>query len=588
MNVTAFSSSRPSPGGIVKVPTGIRGFDQITEGGLPQGRPTLVCGTAGCGKTLFGMEFLVRGALEHGEPGVFVSFEEKSDELIKNVASMGFDLPALIAEKKLAIDHVQVEREEIEEAGEYDLEGLFVRLGFAISSIGAKRIVLDTIEALFSSLPNEAILRAELRRLFRWLKDKGVTAVITAERGDGALTRRGLEEYVSDCVILLDQRVHDQVTTRRLRVVKYRGSAHGTNEYPFLIHHTGISVLPVTSMGLAHAASSERISTGIPRLDAMLGGQGLFCGSSVLISGTAGAGKSSLSAHLAAAACARGERCLYFAFEESPSQILRNMRSIGVDLSHWVNAGLLRFHAARPTLFGLEMHLARIHEEIEAFDPSLCVIDPITNFLAVGTDADVQAMLTRLIDFLKSRGTTGVFTSLTAGGESIERTDAHISSLMDTWLLVRFIEGNGERNRGLYVLKSRGMAHSNQVREFVMSERGIELVDVYSGPAGVLTGAARQQQEARERAEALVRQQQADRRRRDLDRRRRLLDAQIAAMRAQFEAEELEAEEELRQGIAREAGLDRDRHELMQLRQGDDSASAVKRSAPNGEGTTPS
>jgi circadian clock protein KaiC len=583
MTVAAIDDSGPQAG-IVKVPTGIKGFDEITGGGLPRGRPTLVCGTAGCGKTLFGMEFLVRGAMEHGEPGVFVSFEEKKEELIQNVASLGFDLRALIAAKKVAIDHVQVEREEIEETGDYDLEGLFVRLGFAIDAIGARRVVLDTIEALFAAIPNEGILRAELRRLFGWLKDKGVTAVITAERGDGALTRRGLEEYVSDCVILLDVRVHEQVATRRVRVVKYRGSSHGTNEYPFLIHDHGIVVLPVTSLGLAHDAPTDRVSTGIPRLDAMLGGKGLYRGSSVLLSGTAGAGKSSLAAHLAAAACARGERCLYFAFEESPSQILRNMRSIGVDLARWVEAGLLRFHAARPTLFGLEMHLARIHAEIEAFDPQLVVVDPMTNFIAVGTEHDVQAMLTRLVDFLKSRATTGVFTSLTGGGEALERTNVHISSVMDTWLLLRFIEGNGERNRGLYVLKSRGMAHSNQVREFIMTERGIELVDVYSGPAGVLTGAARAAQEAKERAEALLRKQEADRRRRDLDRRRRLLDARIAALRAEFEAEELEAEAALQQSEDRESELDRDRHEMMRVRQGD-GVFEDKRSPVNGERT---
>ena len=556
-------------GVLAKAPTGIEGFDEITAGGLPRGRPTLVCGTAGCGKTLFGMEFLVRGAVEHGEPGVFVSFEENADELTHNVASLGFDLAALREQKLLHIDHIQVERSEIEETGEYDLEGLFVRLGHAVALVSAKRIVLDTIEALFAALPSEGILRAELRRLFRWLKDKGLTAVITGERGEGTLTRRGLEEYVSDCVILLDQRLDNQVATRRLRVVKYRGSRHGTNEYPFLIHERGLSVLPITSLGLQHAAPVERLSTGVPRLDAMLGGAGLYRGSSVLVSGTAGSGKTSLAAHLVAAACRRGERCLYFAFEESQSQILRNMRSIGVDLGPPIEQGLLRIHASRPMVFGLEMHLATMHREIEQARPHVVVVDPVTNLTSIGNSAEIRGMLTRLIDHLKSRAVTSLFTSLTSGGDALEQTEIGISSLMDAWLLVRFLEGNGERNRGLYVLKARGTAHSNQVREFVMSERGIELLDVYAGPAGVLTGSARHAQEARERAEHLTRSQESDRRRRDLARRRQLLEAQIAALRAEFAGVELEAEQSLSQDQSREAQLLCDRDEVALLRHAD-------------------
>jgi circadian clock protein KaiC len=552
-----------------KAPTGIQGFDEITTGGLPRGRPTLVCGSAGCGKTLFGMEFLVRGAIELGEPGVFVSFEESGEELARNVASLGFDLADLIAQKKLAVDHVRVERSDIEEAGEYDLDGLFVRLAYAINSVGARRIVLDTIEALFAALPNEGILRAELRRLFRWLKDRGVTAVITGERGDGTLTRRGLEEYVSDCVILLDQRVQERVATRYLRVVKYRGSAHGTNEYPFLIQERGISVLPVTSLGLAHAASNERMSTGIPRLDAMLGGKGIYRGSSVLLSGTAGSGKTSLAAHCVAAACARGEKCLYFAFEESQGQFVRNMRSIGIDLQPMVDRGLLRFHAARPTLFGLEMHLATMHREVERFEPSVVVIDPITNFTTIGSDFEVRAMLMRLVDYLKSRGTTAIFTSLTAGGDALEKTEVAISSLTDTWLLVRFIESSGERNRGLYVLKSRGMPHSNQVREFLITERGIELVDVYVGPAGVLTGSARHAQEAKERADATLRRQEVERKRREIERKRELLEAQIAAMRAQFEADAHELHAGIHEDEQRESELLGEREQMSRLRQAD-------------------
>lgn len=569
---------------LIKAPTGIRGLDEITGGGFPRGRTTLICGSAGCGKTLFGMEFIVRGASEHGEPGAFVSFEETAEDLSENVASLGFDLEALAARNLLAIDHVHVDRSEIEETGEYDLEGLFVRLGYAIDSIGAKRVVLDTIEALFAALPNEGILRAELRRLFQWLKDRKVTAVITGERGDGALTRHGLEEYVSDCVILLDQRVHAQVTTRRLRVVKYRGSSHGTNEYPFLIQERGISVLPVTSLGLEHEASAERLSTGIPGVDHMLGGKGLYRGSSVLLSGTAGAGKSSLASHVAAAACRRGERCLYFAFEESCSQIVRNMRSIGVDLEPWVQNGQLRFHASRPTVFGLEMHLAIMHQQVEEFDPHVVVVDPITNLMSVGTLGEVGAMLTRLIDFLKGRATTAIFTSLTSGGDAPEQTEVGVSSLMDTWMLLRFLEENGERNRGLYVLKSRGMAHSNQVRELVMSDRGIELVDIYdAGAAGVLTGSARHTHTAAARAEAALRRQEVERRGRELERKRQLLQAQMAAMRAELEAEELEVHQLIQQDQQREAGLSRDREEAMRLRQAGSNPHDPQESKPNGD-----
>ncbi|MGH7832091.1 MAG: circadian clock protein KaiC, partial [Candidatus Binatia bacterium] len=344
-----------------KAPSGIQGLDEITFGGLPKGRPTLLCGSAGCGKTLLSMEFLIRGALRYNEPGVFVAFEETAEELAKNVASLGYDLGDLVARKKLIVDYVYLERSDIEETGEYDLEGLFVRLGHAINSIRARRVALDSLEAIFSAFSNQFILRAELRRLFRWLKEKGVTAVITAERGDGTLTRHGLEEYVSDCVIVLDHRVNDQISTRRVRILKYRGSVHGTNEYPFLIGKEGFSVLPITSVGLQHEVSNERISSGVQRLDAMLGGKGYYRGSSILISGTAGTGKSSLCAHFVDAACRRRERCLYVSSEESPPQIIRNMRSIGLALAPWVEKGLLQFQAVRPTFYSLEMHLAILH-----------------------------------------------------------------------------------------------------------------------------------------------------------------------------------------------------------------------------------
>ena len=488
-------SQKKSTEKLAKSPSGIAGLDELTFGGLPKGRPTLICGSAGCGKTLLSLEFLVRGAIQYNEPGVFLAFEETAEELAKNLASLGYNLNELIARKKIIVDYIHLDRSEIEEAGEYDLEGLFLRLGHAIDSIGAKRVGIDTLEAIFSAFTDQFILRSELRRLFRWLKDKGVTAIITAERGDGALTRHGLEEYVSDCVIVLDHRVIEQVSTRRLRIVKYRGSHHGTNEYPFLIDDSGISVLPITSVGLDHEVSSERISSGIPRLDTMLGGSGFYRGSSILVSGTAGSGKSSMAAHFVNAACKRQERCLYIASEESPMQIVRNMGSIGIHLKPWLEKNLLRFHAVRPTFYSMEMHLALLHKMIGESKPSVVVVDPITTFTAIGNGVEVKSMFTRLIDFLKLHGITGMFTSLTAGDSALEKTDIGVSSLVDTWLLLRTIETNGQRNRGLYVLKSRGMAHSNQIREFVLSDNGIELLDAYQGPSGVLTGSARQAQE---------------------------------------------------------------------------------------------
>lgn len=532
--------SVPKLGGLPKTPSGISGLDEITRGGLPKGRPTIITGSAGCGKTLFGVEFLVRGVTQYNEPGVFMAFEETAEELSSNVRSLGFDLDQLVADEKLVVDHVHIERSELEENGAYDLEGLFIRLNYAIESIGAKRVVLDTLEVLFSSLPDTTILRAELRRLFRWLKDKGVTAIITAERGEGVLTRHGLEEYVSDCVILVDHRTIDQITTRRLRIVKYRGSSHGTNEYPFLIDDQGISVLPITSLTLDHDVSTEQISSGVERLDAMLSGKGYYRGSSILITGTAGAGKSSLAATLADATARRGERVLYFAFEESALQIIRNMRSIGLDLQPWVDKGLLQFHAARPTLQGLEMHLAHIHRAIREFQPHVVIMDPVSNFTAVGDDFEVKAALMRLIDYLKSKQVTALFTSLTTGTANIEQTEIGISSLMDTWLLVKMIESNSERNRGIYVLKSRGMAHSNQIREFQLTNQGIQLLNVYQGSEGVLTGTARVAQEAKERASALARQQEIERQQRELERKRHALEAQISALRAEFSIEEEE------------------------------------------------
>ena len=561
---------------LAKAPTGVQGLDEITGGGLPRGRPTLVCGSAGCGKTLLAMEFLVRGATQFGEPGVFMAFEETSAELTQNVRSLGFDLDDLAKQKKLAIDFVRVERNEIEETGEYDLEGLFVRLNHAIESVGAKRVVLDTIETLFGGLANVGILRGELRRLFRWLKDKGVTAVITGESGDGTLTRHGLEEYVSDCVIHLDHRVMDQVSTRRLRIVKYRGTTHGTNEYPFLIDEDGISVLPVTSLGLQHKVSAERVSSGVPRLDMMLGGEGYFRGSTVLISGTAGSGKTSLAAHFAAAACQRGERCLYCSFEESPGQLLRNMRSIGIDLEPWAKKGLLQYHSSRASIHGLEMHLATIHKLVREFQPRAVIMDPIDTLVTAGTRRDATVMLTRLIDFLKIEEITAHLTNLTGAGEAVGETEMDISSLVDTWLLLRDLELGGERNRVINVLKSRGMAHSNQLREFLLTDRGVELQDVYLGAEGVLTGSARQAQEAREKAATMLGQQEVEGKQRERERRREALEARIVALQKEFEAEEEEAKRLIAQVHASQEVLGKDREEMGRSRKSDTNETTAR------------
>ncbi|QUS37219.1 circadian clock protein KaiC [Falsirhodobacter algicola] len=537
--------------GISKSPTGIAGFDELTHGGLPTGRPSLVCGTAGCGKTLFASTFLIQGAREHGENGVFVTFEERPVDIVANVASLGFGLDELIAEDRIAIEHISVDPAELAEIGEYDLEGLFLRLELAIDAVGAKRVVLDTIESLFSAFSNPAILRAEIRRLFDWLKDRGMTTVITAERGDGALTRQGLEEYVSDCVILLDHRVHNQISTRRMRIVKYRGTAHGTNEYPFLIDEDGFSVLPVSALGLDHRVFDERVASGVPDLDAMVSGGGFHRGSSILVSGVAGSGKSSLAASFVGAACARGERALYFSFEESAAQSVRNMRSIGLDLQPWLDADRLRHIAARPTFYSLEMHLAIMLREVTRFDPAVVVLDPISAFLESGDRMEVQAMLLRMVDFLKSRGITAVFTHLAHSQQGETATDAGLSSLMDAWILMLNREMQGEFNRELYLLKARGMSHSNQVREFVMSANGIRLLPPYLGESGALTGSARRAEEARlRRAET--------ERRHEVDRRRRAAAQRMAELQAEMEAsaEEMRLLDETEAAYQRQAEAD--------------------------------
>lgn len=560
-----------------KSPTGISGFDEITYGGLPKGRPTLVCGGPGSGKTLFGIEFIVNGAVQYGEPGVIIAFEEKVSELSVNVASLGFDLEKLQRENMLRIDYVHVDKSEIEETGEYDLSGLFIRLGHAIDTIKAKRIVLDTIENLFSGLSNEGILRSEIRRLFQWLKERGVTAVITGERGLLTMTRQGLEEYVSDCVILLDQRIQNQVATRLLRVVKYRGTVHGTNEYPFLINRHGISVLPITSLELENEVSSEKISSGIPSLDAMLDeGNGFYRGSTILISGTAGTGKTSIAGSFANAACQRKEKCLFLAFEESPAQIIRNMRSIDINLQAHVDKGLLRFHASRPTLHGLEMHLVEIHNMIEEYEPNVVILDPITNLVTVGSVSEVKSMLIRLIDFLQKRQVTVLFTALTFNNLTTEQTDEGVSSLVDAWIMVRDLESNGERNRGLYIMKSRGMKHSNQVREFVITDSGLSMVEVYLGADGVLIGSAREARQLEEVTGEELKAFAGTRRDREVERKKTVLEAKIASLQEEFESlkDELyraQQEEELRKEI-----LDKNRKELIRKRYLNDNKSMAK------------
>ena len=551
-----------------KARTGIAGFDEVTNGGVPKGRPSIVCGGPGCGKTMFAVEFLVRGATEYNEPGVLMTFEETSEEMTKNVASLGFDLKGLAARKKLVLEYVRIEPAEIHETGEYDLEGLFIRLQHAVDRIGAKRVVLDTVEAIFSGFANTGLLRAEIRRLFRWLKDRGLTTVVTAEKGEGSLTRYGLEEYVSDCVIFLDHRVTEQVSTRRMRVVKYRGASHIADEIPFLIDERGFSVLPSSSMKLDHAVSSERISSGVNDLDDMLEGKGFYRGSSILVSGTAGSGKSTLAAHFAQQTCRGGERCLYVAFEESAAQAMRNMRSIGIDLEKYVKKGLLRFEAWRPTQSGLEMHLLQIHKLVEQHNPATVIIDPLTSLMVDGTN-QLHAMLMRLIDFLKTRQITGFFTALTSGrNKEIEETDVGISSLIDTWIFARDVELNGERNRCIYVLKSRGMANSNQVREFVMSKNGIRLLPVYVGSGTVLTGSARLSQEARERADNMLRQQTKEEQRRVLEGKRKALEAQIEAMRSEFAEEEARVALVTQQEKQRERDISRDMLEMVSFRAG--------------------
>ncbi|HET7538852.1 MAG TPA: circadian clock protein KaiC [Polyangiaceae bacterium] len=551
-----------SPAALEKTPSGIAGFDQITGGGLPAGRATLVCGGPGSGKTIFAIEFLVRGA-QLGEPGVFISFEESASDLAVNVASLGFDLERLVEQRLLAVDYVHLDPAEIEEAGGYSLDGLFVRLEHALDSVGAKRVAIDTLEVLFGTLQDDFVVRAETQRLFRFLKERGVTAVVTAEAGGDSLTRQGLEEYVSDCVVSLGQKVFDQSATRYLRVVKYRGSSHGTNEYPFLID-SGFSVVPATSLQLNYEVSEERVSSGIPSLDGMLGGKGFYRASTIMVSGAAGSGKSILAAHLAHATCQQGERCLLFAFEESPSQIVRNMRSVGLDLTNCSERGLLQLHATRPSLYGLEMHLVTINKAVSEFKPRTVIIDPISSLLSGGSAQQVKNMLMRLFDWLKTQQVTALVTCLTPA--NADATDIGISSLIDTWIEVRDLEVAGERNRALYLLKSRGMNHSNQVRELVISDNGVSLADVFFGAGGVLVGSAKSTELLRRARDEQERDADVARSERLLELKRETLEAKIAALRAEYATHVEEVQRRLRGSREAADAVRLDQDSLAQLR----------------------
>jgi circadian clock protein KaiC len=472
-------NGRAPQAGLQKCMTGIKGFDEITQGGIPRDRITLLCGSTGTGKTLLGVDFLIGGASQYSEPGVFMSFEETEDELYKDVASLNLNLPELVAKKKIVLDYVLLERRDMQGAGEFNLEGIFVRLEHAIDSIKAKRVVLDSIESLFAGVTDTGILRLEIKRLFRWLKDKKVTALITGEVQQGSFTRHGLEEYISDCIILVDNRVREQIATRRIRVIKYRGSNHGANEYPFVIDKGGLSVIPITSAGLDQPGTAERVSTGIASLDKLFQGGGYTRGSTILASGTAGTGKTSLAAAFAVQACKRGERCLFLSYEESAGQLIQNLSSIGFDLAPLVKKGMLKIVSTRPSFFGLEMHLLDLYKLMAEFQPSAVVIDPLTSLLGQGNRLEIQSMLTRMIDALKSKGITGFFTSLVSSTEQNDTSgEIGVSSLIDTWIVVRELEENeGQRRiRGIYIVKSRGMGHSSDVHKLILSNEGLHLV----------------------------------------------------------------------------------------------------------------
>lgn len=527
---------------LAKCPTGIEGLDTLTNGGLPRNRLTLICGSAGSGKTSLGIEFLVQGIIKYDEPGLFITFEEKPQEIIENAASIGFDLEDLINKKKLFIEYIPVQEEEVMQSGDYTLEALFIRFEQVITSIAVKRVTLDTLDSIFASLGNTPVLRAEIYRLFNWLKQKNITSLVTSEAGITTLSRNGLEEYISDCVISLRTNIVSEVLTRFLRVVKYRGSKHGTNEYPFLITDIGINLFPITSNYLNNIVSTEFVSTGVKELDEMMDNKGYYRGSTVLVTGTAGTGKSSLAAVFSNSICQTGERCIYFTFEEMINQILRNMSSVNLNLQQWIDKDLLKFYAYRSPTYGLETHLLTIQNVIKEFKPHAVIIDPITNFDLIGTELEIKSMMTRLIDFLKAQQITALFTSLATTIDPREQTEIGISSLIDSWLVLQNLEQAGERTRGITILKSRGIAHSNQIREFIITSNGIKLEKIYVGPNGILTGSARLDQEEQEKLHLLLQEKETLRRKKLLEHKKALLEAKIMALKSEFDADVEEIE----------------------------------------------
>lgn len=527
---------------LAKCPTGIEGLDTITNGGLPRNRLTLICGSAGSGKTSLGVEFLVQGIIKYNEPGLLITFEEKPQEIIENAASIGFDLEDLINKKKLFIEYIQLQEEEIAQSGDYTLEALLIRFEQIVTSIAIKRVSLDTLDSIFAILGNTPILRAEIYRLFSWLKQKNITSLVTSEAGINTLSRNGLEEYISDCVISLRTNIVSEVLTRLLRIVKYRGSKHGTNEYPFLITDSGINLFPITSNYLNNIVSTEFVSTGVKELDEMMDNKGYYQGSTVLITGTAGTGKTSLASIFSNSICQTGERCIYFTFEEMINQILRNMSSINLNLQQWIDKDLLKFYAYRSSIYGLETHLLTIQNLIKQFKPQAVIIDPINNFELIGTELEIKSMMTRLIDFLKAQQITALFTSLTTVINPKEHAEVGISSLIDSWLVLQNLEYAGERTRGITIVKSRGIAHSNQIREFIITSNGVKLEKIYVGPNGILTGSARLDQEEQENLQFLLQEKETLRRKKLLEHKKATLEAKIMALKSEFDADTEEIE----------------------------------------------
>ena len=463
---------------ITKLPkslTGIQGLDDITYGGIPQNRPTLLVGSIGTGKTIFAMEYIINGITMFNEPGVFMTFEEQTDELQINVTSMGYNLSKLIADNKIYLEHLHIDHREIQATGKYDIEGLFIRIEMAIEKVKAKRIVLDALDTLFIGLDSQ-ILRSEIKRLFFWLKEKKVTAIITSEVGDIFLTRLGFEEVVADCVIELNNRLNNQISTRRLRIVKYRGSYHSTNEYPFMIDHKGITIFPIISEAPQIIVSNERISSGIKQIDEMLDGRGFYVGSSILVSGSAGTGKSSIAASFIKDVCEKKGTALYCAFEEAPNQIKRNMASIGIFLEPYEKSGNLHFYYSRPTLQTLELHFIAIKKLIKQINPSVVILDPITNLMIENINSDIRTMLTRFVDYLKMEQITVLLTAtLTVSSLELIQSNEGISSMVDTCIMIQEKNIIDSRRRTLYIMKSRGICNSKKEVEFIITSEGISI-----------------------------------------------------------------------------------------------------------------